>query len=120
MAAVTSDFSGHPALGTNYTSSDLMGRAVFALNHSIGGGLTQFGERPQADGSSLAGFAVELPAGWRVLVFRGVGGAYRLVDDFVALSSGIDDELAGVQLVAGFLTYTGYSGQELLVRPVDV
>ena len=120
MSVVVRDSSGQPIVAATYANHDLVVMAVFALKSSAGGGLMQFGDRPQEDGSSLAGFAIELPAaaGCRVLVFRGRGGGYTLADDFVASASGIEEELAGVQLRGGLLVYTGYSGQELLVRPL--
>ena len=120
MAVTVSDSSGQPLLAPTYAGQAHMGRAVFGLKHSAGGGLVQFGERPQQDGSSLAGFAVELPAGhWRVLVFRGRGGGYTLADDFVASASGIDEEVAGVRQAGDDLVYVNYSGKELLARPID-
>jgi hypothetical protein len=119
MSIVVRDASDQPVLPLSYESHDLMARAVFALKWSAGRGLTQFGDPPQEDGTSLAGFAVQLGAKkWRVLVFRGQGGRYTLVDDFIASASNIDEELAGARLQSGSLVYTGYSNQELLVRPL--
>ena len=120
MSMIVRDSSGQPIVAATYANHDLLVRAVFAMKSSEGGGLMQFGDRPQEDGCSLAGFAIELPtaAGCRVLVFRGRGGGYTLVDDFVAMASGVEEELAGVQLRGGLLVYTGYNSQDLLVRPL--
>ena len=48
---------------------------MFALK-APGYGMTSFGEKPQPDGSILAGFSVEVPRAdkARVLVFRGRDG----------------------------------------------
>lgn len=52
---------------------------------SPGYGSGQFGEKIQPDGTSLAGFSVEIPRAdkERVFVFRGHDKVYTLIDDFV-------------------------------------
>ena len=71
-------------LASNYSDAHAMSAAVSALKFP-GYGLTQFGEKPQADGSTLAAYSVEVPRAKknRYVVFRGRGGGYTLVDDFV-------------------------------------
>ncbi len=50
-----------------------------------GYGLTSFGEKPQPDGTVLALFGIEIPKSGnsRFLLFRGSGGVYSVIDDFV-------------------------------------
>jgi hypothetical protein len=82
-----------------------------------GYGLTHFGEKPQPDGSSLAGVAVEIPRAnkERVLVFRGRDGHYTLIDDFVAET---DEEIKLVREEAGRLVYCSFAGKPLVSRPL--
>ncbi len=117
MAVKVRDSSGQPAVAPAYTDRAQMLRVVFGLKSSAGRGLVQFGEQPQEDGGSLAGFAVQLRSRlWRVIVFRGRNGGHNVADDFLVSASGLDEEIAGVRQQGGMLAYTGYSGQELLVR----
>ena len=61
-----------------------MTRAVVDLKFP-GYGLGAYGEKPQPNGSVLALFGVEIPRSdnTRYLLFRGSGGSYTLIDDFV-------------------------------------
>lgn len=82
-----------------------------------GYGLSSFGERSQGDGSLLSGTSVEIPGAGkeRVFVYQGSGGAYRLIDDFVADESA---GIMGVTLRDGKLEYTRLGGQPVLTRPL--
>jgi hypothetical protein len=82
-----------------------------------GYGLSSFGEQAQADGSVLNGASVEIPgaAKERVFVYRGVGGEYRLIDDFEADESA---GIMGVTLRDGKLEYSRLGGQLVLTRPL--
>jgi hypothetical protein len=79
--------------------------------------MLQFGERPQEDGSTLAGYAIEIPRAnkERVLVFRGRNGRYALIDDFVA---GEEPEISKLQVLNGQLVYSDEEGKQVLVRPL--
>ena len=89
-------------------------KAISALRFP-GYGSSQFGEKPQADGTVLAGYSVEVPMAnkERVLVFEGRGGLYTLVDDFV--TSG-DPLVSAVRQEGGHFVYSTRQGQELLRR----
>jgi hypothetical protein len=80
-----------------------------------GYGLGAFGERAQPDGSVLSGHAIELPQSGnsRILVYRGVGGHYVLVDDFVESD---DKAIMGVRAEGKKLIYTKMNGQTVLTR----
>jgi hypothetical protein len=80
--------------------------------------MSSFGESRQADGSSLEGFAIEVPRAGkdRVLVFRGRQGRYTLVDDFEAAS---DASITQVREEGGRLRYTTIDGKSILSRPLS-
>ena len=105
----------HAKLSPEYvTRAKLLG-AVFDLQFP-GYGTTAFGEKPQPDGTVLAAFSVEIPRAEkeRVLVFRGRGEVYTLIDDFVA-SAG--ERIMQVRTEGGRLVYSGLDGKPILVRP---
>ena len=81
-----------------------------------GYGWTQFGERPQPDGTSLAGFSIEVPRAnkERVLVFRGRGDVYTLIDDFVSSAA---ERIMQVRREGGQLVYSSLEGGQILIRP---
>jgi hypothetical protein len=80
-----------------------------------GYGQGQFGEVGQPDGSVLAGYSVEVPAANedRIFVFRGTGGAYTLLADFIA--SG-DLGIRGVAREGDELVFHSWTGQVVLRR----
>jgi hypothetical protein len=80
-----------------------------------GFGMAVFGERPQADGSVLAGIAVSVPQANkdRVVVYRGRNGKYTLVDDFVWSPEGA---IMGVRDKDGKLEYSALDGGVVVVR----
>ena len=82
-----------------------------------GYGLAAFGEAKQADGSVLNAHEIELPQSrqGRFLVYRGVGGHYVLIDDFVDSD---DKGIAGVRAEGKKLIYTTMKGQAVLTREV--
>jgi hypothetical protein len=92
-----------------------MVREVFGLQFP-GYGMTQFSEKAQPDGTSLAAFSVEIPRAHkdRVLVFRGRGDVYSLIDDFVFSSA---DRIMRVRREAGQLVYSNLEGKQVLDRP---
>ena len=95
-----------------------MTRAVFGLKFP-GYGLGSYGEKPQPDGSVLALFGVEIPKSGktRYLVFRGSGGAYTLVDDFVHADSAA---IGGVSTNGDKLVYSTTRGSQVVERPPSV
>jgi hypothetical protein len=81
-----------------------------------GYGSAHFGEIAQPDGSVLAGYSVEVPLANkdRVFVFRGKGGQYALVDDFVASA---DHPIMAVRQEGGEFVYSTLQRQDVLRRP---
>ena len=83
-----------------------------------GYGSSGFGQQPQADGSILMGFSVEIPRARkeRHLVFRGVNGKFRLIDDFVAPDT---PSIERVSAENGTLVYSTASGERVMTRPLN-
>jgi hypothetical protein len=106
-------------IGPTYQNREQLARAMFALKVP-GSGMTSFGEKPQSDGSILAGFSVEIPQAnkERVLVFRGQNGIYTLIDDFITAKVAGDSKIMAVVLQGGSLLYSSLEGKELLRRPL--
>jgi len=102
-------------LAAAFDSRMEMLKALSALKFP-GYGSSQFGEQPQADGTVLSGFSVEIPMAnlERVLAFRGRAGAYTLVDDFVAPAGPF---ILSVRQEGEQLVYSTRQGQEVLRRP---
>ena len=76
-----------------------------------------FVEQPQADGTVLMGFSVEVPRAGkdRYFVFHGRDGVYTLVDDFVHPdTAGL---LRSVSRRGNDLVFTSAEGKETLIRP---
>jgi hypothetical protein len=76
-----------------------------------------FVEQPQANGTVLMGFSVEIPRASknRYFVFHGRDGVYTLVDDFVHPDTvGL---LRSVSRRGNDLVFTSVEGKEALVRP---
>jgi hypothetical protein len=82
-----------------------------------GYGRSGFAQQPQADGSVLMGFSVEIPRAQkdRYFAFRGVNGKYRLIDDFVAPEM---PSLGRVTEENGALVYSTANGERILSRPL--
>jgi hypothetical protein len=100
-----------------YSSRELMIRGVFDIQFP-GYGLTSFGDKPQPDGSTLAGFSIEIPRTdkERVLVFRGRNGTYTLIDDFITVS---DQYIMQVKDQEGQLAFYEINGKLVLQRPLQ-
>jgi len=89
-----------------------------------GYGSTQFGEKPQPDGSVLSLHSIEIPRANkdRFFLFRGRGGVYTLIDDFVygnpsGNSSGNPfgkGEIFAVTDTNGKLIYTASDGTKII------
>jgi hypothetical protein len=99
-----------------YASRTQLVRAVFDLQFP-GYGMTAFGAKPQPHGTVLAAFSVEIPRAdeERVLVYRGRGEVYTLIDDFVASGDG---KIMQVRQEGGQLVYSDLDGKQVLVRPL--
>jgi hypothetical protein len=110
---------GQAKIGPTYQNREQLTRAMFALK-APGHGMTAFGEKPQSDGSILAGFSVEIPRAnkERVLVFRGRNGIYTLIDDFLTAKVEVDSKIMAVSLQSGSLLYSSLEGKEVLRRPL--
>jgi len=76
-----------------------------------GYGMTAFGESPQADGTVLNGFSIEIPRAdrERIIVYQLKNGTYKLLDDFVGPS-----DIMEVRLGSGQLRYYN-AGQKLVL-----
>ena len=108
------DYAGAPiakTFGSRLEASQAIGQIAFPGYGSAG-----FVEQPQADGSVLMGFSVEVPRAnkERYFVFQGKHGVYTLVDDFVhPETAGL---LRGVIRRGNDLVFTSINGTEVLVR----
>ena len=100
-------------IGTNFDTREQFVHAVFSMKFP-GYGLSQFGEKQQADGSMLSMFSVEIPQRDkdRYFVARMAGSHLTLVDDFVA--SSVSNVISKVTLEGMSLHY--YDGSGSLVR----
>jgi hypothetical protein len=98
-------------VATAFAKAEDMTTAVSEVQFP-GYGMSSFGGQPQSDGSTLEGFAIEIPRANkdRVLVFRGRGGRYTLLDDFVTAS---DQGIKQVREQAGQLVYTTFDGRSI-------
>jgi hypothetical protein len=105
-------------IAKQFSDRQQMTRAVFELKFP-GYGLGCYGEKPQPDGSVLELFGVEIPKSGdrRFLVFRGSGGSYILVDDFVYANS---SAIAGVSANGDKLVYSTRRGAKVLERSPSV
>jgi hypothetical protein len=98
--------------GSRLEASKAIGQIAFP-GYGSGG----FVEQPQADGSVLMGFSVEVPRAGkdRYFVFHGKDGVYALIDDFVYSDrAGL---LRSVSRRGNDLVFTSIDGREALVRP---
>lgn len=91
-----------------------MTSAVFKLKFP-GYGLGAHGDKPQPDGSVLALFGVEIPqsGNTRYLLFRGSGGSYSLIDDFVYADNAA---IGGVAVDGDKLVYSTWQGAKVVER----
>ena|SRR5258706_2279406 len=96
-------------IAAKYPDRESLVKAVFEIQFP-GYGLSSFGDSPQADGSVLSGFAIEVPRAERerIVVFQLKNGSYRLLDDFLG-----PKDVMEVQLQAGQLRY--YNGRKQIV-----
>ena len=76
-----------------------------------------FQQQPQADGSILMGFWVEIPRAQkdRYFAFRAINGRYRLIDDFVVSDMPV---IGRVTEENGALVYSTYQGKRVVTRPL--
>ncbi|QOV91266.1 hypothetical protein [Humisphaera borealis] len=105
-------------IAKQFSSRELMIHAVFALKFP-GYGLGSYGEKPQPDNSVLALFGVEIPKSGnsRYLLFRGTGGLYTLIDDFVYADSAA---IGGVSENGDKFVYSTMQGAKVLERSPSV
>jgi hypothetical protein len=104
-------------VASSYPDTQTLVQAVFAIKFP-GYGLASFGEKQQPDGTTIIGFAVEIPraAKSRILVFRGKGETRTLIDDFVARS---EPRIIAVKEEGGKLVYCTLDGTPVLSHPAD-
>lgn len=84
-----------------------------------GFGSAQFGDRAAPDGSVLSAHAFEVPQSdrERVVVYRGVGDTWTLIDDFVNASG---TSIHRVDEADGKLTYRDFEGAVVVTRELGV
>jgi len=84
-----------------------------------GYGSGAFGEQQNPDGTTLAGFSVEIPRAGkeRYFTFRKTNGRYRLIDEFVAPDTPM---IAQIKLENGTLVYCTVQGERILTRPLTM
>ena len=101
-------------IAKSYPDRESLVKAVFEIQFP-GYGLSSFGESPQADGSVLSGFAIEIPRAERerIVVFQFKNGSYRLIDDFLGPANVMKVALRNEQI-----EYCDVGGKVLLTRTV--
>ena len=99
-----------------YTSQAQMVREVFGLQFP-GYGMSQIGEKPQSDGSVIAGYSLEIPLANkdRYLIFRSTSDTYTLIDDFIESS---DTPIWRVREEKGNLVYSTSQDKIVRTRPI--
>ncbi len=104
-------------IGRTYRTADEVSAAVSDIQFP-GYGLTSVGAPAPSDGTSLEGFAVEIPRANkdRVLVYRGGEDGYTLVDDFITAS---ESGILQVREEAGRLIYYALDGRQFLTHPLS-
>jgi len=97
-----------------YKSRSDMIKGTFDIEFP-GFGMATFGEHAGADGSMLAGYAINIPMADkdRVIVYRGKGDTWTLIDDFVWTPS---ESIWKVDDKDGKLVYSGFDGKEVVTR----
>jgi hypothetical protein len=105
-------------IGTNFDTRGQFTRSVFGVKFP-GYGLEQFGEKPQADGSFLSVFSIEIPQRNkdRYFVAKETGSRYVLVDDFVAGS--VSNVIRQVKLEGTRLRYEDETGRTVRVHELS-
>ncbi|HEV8291710.1 MAG TPA: hypothetical protein VGP94_07285 [Tepidisphaeraceae bacterium] len=101
-------------IADRYPTREALVAAVMEIEFP-GYGMTAFGEVPQADGSTLTGFAIEIPRldRERIIVFQPKNGAYKLLDDFLG-----PPDIMEVRVQNGQLRYLDARQQLVLSRPI--
>jgi hypothetical protein len=104
-------------IGRSYPTIEDVSTAVSDIQFP-GYGLTSFGAAANSGGTSLEGFAVEIPRANkdRVVVFRGDKNRYTLVDDFVTPS---ESGILQVREESGKLIYYALDGRQSLTHPLS-
>jgi hypothetical protein len=97
-----------------YTSRFDLIKGTFDIQFP-GFGMATFGEHAGADGSMLAGYAINVPMADkdRVIVYRGKDDTWTLIDDFVWTPS---EAIWKVDDKDGKLVYSGFDGKEAVTR----
>jgi hypothetical protein len=103
------------SIAREYPTRESMIAAVSEIEFP-GYGMSSFNDSPQADGTVLSGFSIEIPRAERerILVFQLKNGSYRLLDDFVGRVGVVE-----VQLVAGKLRYYDARKQMVATRAMS-
>jgi len=101
-------------IAQSYSNREKLYSAISQIEFP-GYGMSTFGERPQANGTVLAGFSIEIPRAdrERIIVYQLRNGTYTLLDDFIGPSN-----ISEVRLQSGQLTYHDPQGKLLLTRPL--
>jgi hypothetical protein len=103
-------------IADRYASRQMLTDAMMEIQFP-GYGLSSFGDAPQADGTVISGFSIEIPRGERerIVVFQLKNGSYRLLDDFLGPA-----DVMEVQLVSGKLQFLNGRKQVMMTRPVSL
>ncbi len=101
----------------HFASRQVMSSAMFALQFP-GYGIEAGGATPQADGSILELWGVEIPraAKTRYLLFRGRNGVYDLADDFVQSDALM---IGSARVVGDKLVYSTQQGAKVVERTMS-
>lgn len=101
-------------MGKHFSSRSEMVSAVFYVKFP-GYALGSSGERPQPDGSVLQLYEIEIPRAGksRYFLFRGRGGAYTLIDEFVYSDDAFINNIAESD---GKFIYSTRDGTKVLER----
>jgi hypothetical protein len=106
------------AIAKRFPSREGLIRAIFDVNFP-GYGLGSYATASQQDGSTLELWGVEVPQAesTRFFLFRGRGGAYDLVDDFVQTD---EPMIANVGVVGDRFVYSTQQGAKVVERAGSV
>jgi hypothetical protein len=108
------DLVASAPIAAEYATHEALVTAVMEIEFP-GYGLSAFGDMAQNDGTTLTGFAVEIPRGERerILVFQLKNGTYRLVDDFLG-----PEDVMELRVQGGQIQYLNARQQVILTRPL--